>query len=217
MNKGNDILQELQSMNSILADIPRIMPYAVPDDYFNRFITSIHEQIQIEQTPDPVTVWSKINPYIAPDGYFENFADKIADNVLTTSVSIAHNDPYEVPDGYFDTLPARSLTAAKDADKQQPTRIISLRRNMWKQVRWAAAAVLLIGLGVGSYEIVEISQPHHKAERMLASIPDKDISEYIQQNIDDFDLDMIVSNTNISDEDIAQYLNETGVDTSKVY
>ena len=216
MNRENEILQELQSMNSILAGMPRTMPYSVPDGYFTSLVATVQEQIHIEHAQDPVITWSKANPYITPDGYFDSLTANVLSNVITAPVSVAHNDPYEVPAGYFDTLPDRLLAAAKEAQKQ-PARIIPLRRNIWKQVKWAAAAVLIIGLGFGSYEIVQILQPPHKAEHMLASIPDKDISEYIQQNIDDFDLDMIVSNANISDEDIIQYLKETGVDTSKVY
>ena len=55
----------------------------------------------------------------------------------------------------------------------------------------------------------------------LAAIPKEDISKYVEQNIDDFDMERLentIASTNalqsVSDEDIIQYLDETGWNTT---
>lgn len=83
MKRNQDIQNELQEMDSPLAQTSRSMPYHVPDGYFEL----LHERIK--------------NTVIAD-------SDVPDINALKDTVSTM-----EVPEGYFDTLPDKVLAAAK--------------------------------------------------------------------------------------------------------
>jgi hypothetical protein len=92
------------------------------------------------------------------------------------------------------------------------------RRTNRSPIRWAAAAVMLICIGLGSYEtIFNGRQPSH--EQMLSSISYNDIHDYLQHTYR-MDVDRVVSNNDISklnvdSKDIVEYLNETGWDQTE--
>lgn len=66
MSEENNILNELREMQSPLADIPRQMPYAVPDEYFSA------AQEQILMIPlEEILPGKSPAPYAVPRGYFE--------------------------------------------------------------------------------------------------------------------------------------------------
>ena len=156
-------------------------------------------------------------PYDVPEGYFNALPQQILDKAKETKENASKEMPFSVPDGYFNSLPDEILQKAKDADERPATRTIPLRRNRWHSVRLAAAAVLLILIGFAGFQWFK-SDPSVQQE--LAAVPDSAIQSYIQYHIDEFDTDMLAlylpegSGSNISsqvtDEDIIQYLNETG-------
>lgn len=223
MKTGNEIYDELKGLNSPLAEMPRLMPYYVPQGYFSTLTNHIKDGVKATYVTEySLPDANRQNPYTAPKGYFESFPDMMLaiakeDEQLP---SIPTATPYDMPAGYFDTLPQQILQAAKQADK--PTKTIPLGKRIWSNVRWAAAAMLVAGLGFGSYKML---QPAPVAEmnvqEELAQLPTSTISDYVQQNIDDFETDMIASNltsTNfsspqLSEEEIIQYLDETGWET----
>lgn len=217
MNKANDISEELKSMGSFLADMPRTMPYSVPQGYFDQFPGTVHHTIKNISEPESVPAWGKSMPHNVPGGYFNNLtADLVA---AATSGNVAHGLPKEIPfstpHGYFDALPAKMLLAAKASDAKRRT-IPLANRHVFRQLRWAAAALLIIGIGMGSYNMFFRSNPD-KTEVMLAAVPANDIHEYLQHVYNKMDIDRVVSSTDINNlqlenKDIVQYLNETGWD-----
>lgn len=178
MNGEQDILNELQQLNSPLVAYPRTMPYALPDGYFEDVVT-------------------QLNSTIAKDAQVLN-----------------RDMPFSLPDGYFEKLPSTLLQAAKATPVATPKQ----SRTMWLGVRWAAAAMLIIAIGFGSYRV--LTPETQSIEQQLNNIPDAELMAYVQENIDDFETDNIIThinNTGISNatnqlnsSDIELYLQETG-------
>lgn len=180
MNGEQDILNELQQLNSPLAAYPRTMPYALPEGYFEDVV-------------------AQLNRTIAAD------------------MQVLNRDmPFSLPDGYFEKLPGTLLQAAKEtpAVAAQPKQ----SSTMWLGIRWAAAAMLVLAIGFGSYRA--LTPETQSIEQQLNNIPDAELMAYVQENIDDFETDNIithVNNTGISNatnalnsSDIELYLQETG-------
>ncbi|HXS38126.1 MAG TPA: hypothetical protein VN721_15600 [Flavipsychrobacter sp.] len=234
MKKGNDILDELVSMNSPLADMSRAMPYVVPEHYFEKLSDEALYGIRAITTKDPEILFNKIVPYNTPDHYFNFLPQQVLAAVINdeSSLDASKSMPFNIPAGYFNILPAQVLQMAKKADSpvERKKKIAASKRiYIWSQIRLAAAAVLLLGIGFGSLKYyIQPTNP----EAALSRVSTNAIDDYVQQNIDDFDIDVIANNsdvTNLSqnagtsndkkiqiqtqqlnDEDIVQYLNDTG-------
>lgn len=213
MKRGNDIRDELTELGSFLADIPNGMPYAVPEGYFGHLATSVREIIIDLDVAEDVPGWSKVMPYVIPANYFETLADEIKSRA--GAADLPKNKSFAVPAGYFEALPAQLLRAAKDADRLSEPKVIPLRRfSISRQIRWAAAAVLVAGIGLGSY--FSFFNTNKTDADILASVSSSEIEDYVQR-IYRIDAERIVSNTKVADlqldnNDIIEYLNETGWD-----
>ncbi len=85
--------------------------------------------------------------------------------------------PFSTPAGYFESLPSQILAAAKAAEIPTAPKTIPLpRRNIFalSAVRWAAAAVLVVGISVASYQTFFRALPT-ASEKILASIPSEEM------------------------------------------
>jgi len=215
MNKRNDISIELRDMNSVLADMPRTMPYHVPAGYFDQLPDNVHATIKNINEAENVPAWSKKMPYSVPVNYFNELTGNIIAGAFTENADLPEQLPYTVPAGYFENLPAQILAAAKaESPAKKETKVIPLqKRHIFRQMRWLAAAVLILGIGIGSYSIINRGQS--STENMLASVPANDIQDYLQHT-DRIDVDRVLStdinNLQLDNKDIIQYLNETGWD-----
>ena len=221
MTDHKDILQELKDMNSPLADMPRSMPYAVPENYFGQ----LAYDITLLLAPDPAIHVSKTMPFAVEENYFANFAAQLnaviageeASNTLPKTIL-----PYSAPANYFDNLPSQILSRAKATNAPVAPKRIPLGSEIWRQVRWAAAAVLILGIGLGSLNSVmrQESPQAISTKPDLSQVSSADIKNYVSQRIDDFDIEMIGDNLTTNDisalanqldeKEIKQYLNETG-------
>jgi len=221
MKKENSISEELISMGSRLADYSRNMPYVVPEVFFVDFPITLQETIDELGVPDSVPAWSKKQPFSVPQGYFDGLADHISAAIANEiTSSLPKSIPQQVPVGYFDNLPAQLLAAVKASDVvNKVVKVIPLkRRTNVNPIRWAAAAVLLICVGLGSYETF-YNRQHSNPENMLASVTNSDIQDYVQGTYR-VDVDHIVTNNDISNlqvdnKDIEEYLDETGWDQTE--
>jgi len=220
MKRDNGISEELISMGSFLADYSRKMPYSVPDSFFAGLADNLQETIKELSEPEIVPAWGKKMPYAVPGGYFEALVGDIVSSVTSVDLSATFpkGSPLGVPVGYFESLPEKMLLAAKAGDtrvKKIPKIIPLGRQTVRNPIRWAAAAVMLMCIGLGSYETFYNRQlPKH--EKMLASVSNNDIQDYLQHTYR-LDVGRIVGNNEINDlqvdpKDIVQYLNETGWD-----
>lgn len=227
----NDILVELRSMNSKLADMSRSMPYTVPAGYFDQLANDMADGVTAAYGAEPVLTWTRQMPYPVPAGYFEQLPMTVAARTYMEEkeLLLPKQAPHTVPQGYFEQLPAQILKAAKGAEESNTqTTTIPLGNTTRKAIRWAAAAIVILGIGIGSYKMLQPAEAGINPQTALAAIPESTINEYVQQHIDEFDMEMIentvagsnsnISNTHIlSDEDIIEYLDETGWEQTVVF
>jgi hypothetical protein len=171
-----------------------------------------------------VPTWTKSMPYNTPDKYFEALTEKIIDTVTSEVITrdFPNIIPFSAPVRYFEDLPQQILMAAKGADatKQSP-RIIPIIKHVrvLQPIKWAIAALFIIGIGFGSYKIY-LKEETNKSEQILASVSGNEIQDYLHSTYR-LDVDRIVSNNNeisniqVDNKDIIQYLNETGWDATE--
>lgn len=226
MKEQNDILNELERMENELAHMSRAMPYNVPDGYFEALENNIAEYIAFAMREDPKLDLGKQPPYTVPEGYFDTLQASVKDRINEVPELPKTILPFEAPTGYFETLPNRIVDTINTLEQPvAPTKTISLSGRIWRYTRTAVAAVLLLGLGVGAYKLLIVRNKPVPIETALAKVPDSAISNYVQQNIDDFDAETIATNltnndlhelTNqLDDKDIEAYLNENGWGTTE--
>jgi hypothetical protein len=227
MKELNNISEELKELQSHLGSLSRNMPYMLPDDYFAALLPHVLQTIQADDMEVTPANWNRSNPYAVPENYFDTFSEHILEQALSNDIN-ALQLPHAVPDGYFDNLPAQLLAAAKETAPSLVVKQFGPKPRHYlafSNIRWAAAAILLLSVGIAGYNVYQ--REHSSAIASLNNIPKQDINEYVQQNIDDFDTEMLASNiepnstatneppTNanqLNDKDIEQYLNETGGD-----
>ncbi len=223
MKKANDISEELKSMGSSLADLSRKMPYSVPEGFFEKFAGSLHNTISELDMADFIPTGSKRLPFSVPAGYFEQLTDNITAAVKANHLETSQPKatPFSTPAGYFETLPAQMLKAAKASDETiTQTKVIPLsRRSFIRPLKWAVAAMLVAGIGLGSYSVFFTGQSSSSTDKILASVPSDEIHEYLQHTYR-LDIDRIVGNNDVNNlqienKDIVQYLDENGWDVAE--
>jgi|ERR1043165_31305 hypothetical protein len=164
----------------------------------------------------PLADMSRHMLFAVPDGYFNNLTDSIIDEIQTSdkTASWKEQNPFAIPGQYFEQLPGNILARVK----QEGNTVVKQKNIMLPVLRWAAAAVVILGIGFLTY--TNIAHKPMDTEKALSKIPDELIKDYLQQNIDDIDADLLVGSTAnidaridaLEDEDIINYLDETGWD-----
>jgi hypothetical protein len=157
---------------------------------------------------------SKATPYDVPDSYFDKLSEQITASLKVQDVAsnLPKSLPFEVPANYFEHLPGQMLIAAKGKEKPKSS-IITLNGRGWRNIRLAAAAALLLLAGSG---IFKVAMQQNSFEQKIAKVPDEAIQEYVLQHSTELKAGntVIASNTTLpgqlTDEEITQYLNETG-------
>lgn len=150
-------------------------------------------------------------PYQLPGGYFAAFEK----NILACTINHqqetalpAIGNPYAAPVGYFESLPDRLQQRLPKTPKKGI--LITFR-----QVRWAAAAVLLVMIGVGGYNVYKTTgNSNANGFEILASVADGDIQEYLGPNYlaEAQSNSTTVEKMDVPTADIVDYLDETGWD-----
>lgn len=257
MENDKDILNELNSWNSPLARLSRVMPYHVPQNYFTHDTSYLFQNVDVtyletqqyylakqgtyklpegyfEQLPDQIleTVtgniagnWTKGMPYQAPKQYFELLPKQVTAAAQNRSAldELPKQVPYSVPEDYFASLPLQATQAALAASAKAAAAVIPLGRRIWLQVKWSAAALLLLGTSFGILE--HDREAPINAEKSISRLPTTSIDAYINQHIDDLSTDMFITSSNIptgntdkrtaanlQDDEILNYLDKANVD-----
>lgn len=229
MKKNNEIWSELRALKSPLADLSNEMPFEVPAGYFETLSKELYEINQVANEADPNPNWSKSVPYSTPDGYFEGLTQELYLLAAADHVSTGIPVPYEVEPGYIQALPKNLLNHAKRKDRQKNrTRIIQFIVEARKTgVRWAAAAVVVLSLGLGSYEFHQFHSADAVADRALHQVETEELGSYVNQHLDEFDSESLetavaTSNGNLTntlpgmdEQEIQEYLNQNGTTNLK--
>ncbi len=145
MTRKENILQELNELNSTLATITSQNPYTVPVGYFDGLAARILNRIKAIEAANAVEELgylspalsgiSKQIPFSVPEGYFEGLAEKAMQSISESSDYQTANEemetlspllnglkkemPYSVPQGYFDGLAGKALQAVNKSNDYQ--------------------------------------------------------------------------------------------------
>lgn len=208
MEVKNEILDELLEMHSSLAGAPRAMPFPVPDRYFETFAANIFTVVDNAAPQEQV--------YSLPPAYFDTLSAAIMTAIRAeeAAASFPKGHPHHVPPGYFEALPGHAVKTVREEVSKTGAVLLP-----WRQaIRWTAAAVLVIGISLGSYKM--LYKKPVDPQKALASLPEGAIHDYVAQNVDDFDSELIFNSLgndkviksvdNLEEQEIIQYLNENG-------
>lgn len=135
MKSGTDILNELESISSILAGTEKLNVYTVPTGYFEDLSDMILLASKAEEIRLSTTVNEK-NGSGVPAGYFDHLAttilSKIKEQENNTSEdlgeelrSVQAKNTYQVPNGYFDTVSDTILNKLNTQTAQEEIRSLS--------------------------------------------------------------------------------------------
>lgn len=204
MIQRNNILQELNELNSALVNVSTENIYSVPAGYFDGLAATMLNRIKALNAENAVEELSYLSPslsniskqniYSVPVGYFESLAENATQliregNDYQTAKeeieglspflsSLKKENPYSVPQGYFESIE----TPAKPAVK-----VISITHRKW--FRYAAAAIVIgaiamAGLMIFGNEEKKKARSFAKFEKKLnkeiKTTSDDDLQDFIQ-------------------------------------
>ncbi len=147
----------------------------------------------------------KTMPHHVPQEYFKHIHDR-----LSIQVNAKENNTFSTPNGYFNTLPEQILEKAQKQDKG--SKVVSF--SGFKRVVLAAAAMLLILLSIGIYNLTWQSTESTIAQG-LNEIPQDIVLAYVEENINEFDTELITNtldeNTIPSTETLIEYIDTQNI------
>jgi hypothetical protein len=231
MENRQKIVQELQDISSLLADMPLVNLYAVPYGYFESLPGIVLDKIRIEA----LMADASAKTFTVPQGYFERLPSailsqiKAGENRLTEETAeldqvapflnmISRQNVYAVPEGYFDEAAQNEKKEAKVVTLQKARR--------WMQ--YAAVAVVAGVLITGAFLFTDSNNylEHEKFERLdvssgLNNVSEADLVKYLNNPehvvpapattllASEEELADVKSNIRqLSDEELNQYLKE---------
>jgi hypothetical protein len=204
MATNNNILQELQELESSLGNISQASTYKVPHGYFDTLAETILLRIKTmnatsskEEAELLAPVFKHVpekSPYTVTADYFANNEQSLLQAVKGLSQtpeeeleslspflsSIKKENPYSVPDNFFDkiTIPAPEQTVTE-------TKVIAISSRKW--YRYAAAAVVTSFIAVSAFLFFGKKQTIDPSEKSFAwvkknmnKVSTDEISNFIQ-------------------------------------
>ena len=161
---------------------------------------------ELQEMNSPLASFPRTMPFAVPFDYFRQAEAELLANVTEQPVSDTQPMPYALPQGYFEQLPGQILNAAKAQQEQTTTQTKKSGRSIWLNLRWAAAALLVVTIGISTYRL---SNPAPTIQEQLTEIPYDDLVAYMEDNIDDFETENITNyidynSINLSDADISE-------------
>lgn len=216
MTRNKDIANELEQISAVVAQINPMVPYQVPEVYFDTLSSVIMARIAAggHEENSLLQVAGKQMPQEVPAGYFdtlsENILDKIkalptqtaTDELATLSpllAGISKTNVYEVPAGYFDSLADTVTTQVKEE-----TKVVSIfSRKLIIRYAAAAAVFTMIAFGINmvmkqqstsvAFAIAGVDpiKTQKQFNNELAALSDDAIVSYLKLTADTKDIDKI--------------------------
>jgi len=205
MAQKDNILQELNELQSSLATTGFANVYAVPDGYFDALPEQLLRRIRAMDAGNVsdelgylsplLSSVSKKMPYTVPAGFFTDQEERIMQaikndrNELTTDEelkelspllsSLKKETPYSVPQGYFE-----KLDTVIPREKEKPAaKVVSITRQNW--FRYAAAAVLIGVIAISGLVFVKnngttSNDPEAIVNKMMKKVSNDEIHNFVQ-------------------------------------
>jgi len=209
MKRNPEIGKELYEISPALANLSAMMPFHLPEGYFDRFPESLIQLLNQEKLPgtieNPIPIFppkSSVSlPFSVPEGYFDqlsgNILSKIRDNenesaaaeIMRISPLLAEIDrgtPFSLPTGYFENLDIKTMVAVPE---QKETARIVVMSSHKRWMNYAAAAVITAIIGGALYFYSTITGTQNLPSEGVvaqAEIPVKDSLQLSQDAISSF-------------------------------
>jgi hypothetical protein len=203
MDSRLTILEELKGISPVLAGLPAITPFVVPEGYFEAFAGHIMQRIKAQEV-DPMTELASLSPllsgmskqvpYNVPENYFKELSDQALigakaiefvneelENLSPVLTSLKAVNVYDMPDGYFDALPQIILNKAK----HHSSATVITMRPFRKIARYAVAAIFVGLMAIGGWFIQKPGEPPMtvaKIESGIQKASDEEMLNFIQND-----------------------------------
>lgn len=220
MNGANEILQELESISPLLAQIPKVNVFRVPENYFGELAEKLALFIFINKNqPYSESIEARIHsPLKVPEGYFETLSDRILAKIKNSETQneedeLKHDFPilhslkgknvFIVPQNYFQNLSSEIL---KKISNKPTAKIISISTKWWK---YAAAAGVTGIIAFSSFFLFNNPQnglQNNTAVKTSTAIPDYVQSSFKYKTPEQLDEGI----ASLSDDEIIKYLEKHG-------
>lgn len=141
MKRDENIDWEMEA--PLLASLPRITPFRVPDQYFGDLQTHIHQSVFVDSL-----MQRENQGFSVPENYFEELGANIEARIAIDKFkNLTDNDGFRTPVNYFDNLNAQILS--KTSALKPKTKVFKF----WSSdlMRYAAAACFIILTASGLY------------------------------------------------------------------
>ena len=195
MERKNEILQELTENAPHLAPISSLMPYRVPEGYFETLADVVLRRIRAMDADSAAGELATLSPLLA---------------------GLTRETPYKTPAGYFEQLAVLNLP---DTKKETPVRSMAFPRRV---LRYAAAAVVAGIIGITAFYIFTPSRstdntvavtttdtaPQQDILQEVATLSDDEMMRYIDGNITPSNFEAVNANDEIQEEDMRLILAE---------
>lgn len=201
MTNKETILNELNSLESSLANYPIQNTYSVPEGYFEGLAAEVLNRIKAMQTSDAkeelallsplLSSVPKINPYRVPDNYFENLSNALhyaTDETVSSQTSdeeieslspllsdLKNRTTYAVPAGYFDSLYAKT--------EKKKAKVVAFGQSKWYRLAAAAIVIGIVTIGGIFYFNPAQVDPNKNPDKWISKNVSKKVSE---EKIDEF-------------------------------
>lgn len=227
---------QLTSQEELKLDVSKSMPFELPLSYFDSLSSSL---LQTIQTQDQALLGFESNkktsmPFKIEEDYFYHFEKQLLNKLGLAFVEdeeveeeemlspllagLKEKNVFEVPTGYFETNPKPKVI---------PFELKKSAEKSIKWMRWLAAAMIVLTFGFGAWNMLnsstidnDISVAQASIDEKLIQIPKEAIQEYLNTNINEYDLALLASNhqldfvddpelilDGISNPEIEEYLN----------
>ncbi len=196
MAQNNNILQELNELNSSLAGITPGNIYTVPVGYFDGLVAQTLNRIKAMEATNVAEELSYLSPllnnisrqmpYAVPANYFENIvlpsvhqtAGEELESISPLLSSLKKDMPYEVPAGYFENL---SPGIRKE---NEPAKIVSITHRNW--FKYAAAAMITGVIALAAFFVVKKNDVGHMPLAKFEKKLNKEIHKMSDTELADF-------------------------------
>jgi hypothetical protein len=213
MDNKKDILNELQAISPLLADMEKINVFSIPPGYFQDFSMKLMELIK-HTSSQPINNSSGN----VPPGYFDTLADSILDKIKRLQLQSAVEEiqklspllyplqsinVFKVPPGYFNHTSNEILQKVYN---RPLTKIVRLQKYS-SFLKYAVAAIFMGAMALGVFKFTHTNLPGNTTlpqyvvegekiqniDEELAKINDSDIVKYLQDNDEEVDAALVIN------------------------
>jgi hypothetical protein len=204
-------------------------PFSVDEKYFDDFVANISKAIPTEEKPLLNSI-KKTPPYELDNNFFDNFEQQILDVVKEENneslKGLSKKMPFAIDPNYFTDFTQNITNQIRQQEVSSSTiSFDSAKKKRFSFKNFATTAAATVALFLGSKYAIDFNDINEStrsnSKNLIAGISQDAINEYIDMNLDDFEITQLsaVANNNskfdpkiqeiinnISDEEIENYL-----------